>query len=112
MDIRQIYTKVILIYIFKHFNTFKQNLNVISHSHNTRSGLNQVFENSKRRTTVGQQHADFIGPRLFNKLPHFIKTETHIKRFKYKIHSWIIEKGRTFFQENITMNNMFVKTFL
>jgi hypothetical protein len=89
LDTNQIYYRNLLLHCHKNrtkFYTSKSNI------HNTRA-TNKLALPLKRKLK-GQQHADFLGPRCFNKLPIDIASVTRKDIFKKLINSYIRNLGR------------------
>ena len=96
LDIRQIYIKVILIYVFKHFNNFERR--EISRN-NTRYVDEFSLRVPKRSKTKGQQHLDFIAPRIFNHLPFHTRSCRYLSKFKNEIFNWLIYSEPIYLKE-------------
>lgn len=98
MDARQLYLKTIL--IFLHTHSTKLNTALTPNRQYTRSSRYIIYNlpTIRRNKQRGQQHIDFIGPRVYNKLPVKYKEipSSNINSFKYNIRHWILEQGRDY----------------
>lgn len=91
LDVRQLFIKFTLIHIFKNQHMFKKQDN---HLHNTRNLDAYILETPRRFKQKGQQHGEFIGPRIFNQLPYSVRSLNYRPRFKREVHRWLLNYGR------------------
>lgn len=60
----------------------------------------------RQTKSIGQRHGNFIGPKIYNKIPISIKTLPHNDRFKHSIKRWILTTGRDYF--HCVINNVYI----
>ena len=76
---------------------FSKNQHILKkqdHLHNTRNLDAYILETPRRFKQKGQQHGEFIGPRIFNQLPYGIRSLKLLPRFKREVHKWLLNYGR------------------
>lgn len=91
LDARQLYSLKIMTNIFKG----KLKLAKIDHPFNTRNRDN-TYQTQRSKKRIGQRTCNYIAPRLYAKIPEYLKKIKNFKRFKNKIKFWILEQGRKF----------------
>lgn len=100
LDIRQIYAKNILAYLFKHRTTFEN----VQTSRDTRTKGNNLLLIPFAKTTFGQRHFRYFATKLYNTLPLAIRQNTMYLKYKSDTKSWIINQKRSkikdFFKTN------------
>lgn len=97
MDSRQLF--FVQCNIQQHKN--KQNLTQPSHNYNIRHN-NYVVPYMKK--TVGQKSYTYLGPKLYNSLPLFLKSITSQNSFKYQIKQYTLTLTRQSVHSNIECN--------
>lgn len=106
LDIRQLYIKSVLIYIFNHkqkFTPLSQSYTHAMHIPLTRQQTNHNLTIPRKRTQLGQRHFNYIGPRTFNTLDHMTKTSTSLHIYKRRIKNWIQTKERSYFENILSL---------
>ena len=84
LDIRQLYMKEALTYVYK-----RQDTETVRHGHNTRWTVTEPLTTYRTRTTHGQRHVSYVGLKLYNRLPRDIKDVTTIRQYKRLTDNWI-----------------------
>ena len=75
----------IYMYSSEMYNAHQQN-----HVHNTRSRNNLV--SSFQRLNITQNSMTYIGPKIWNEIPNYVKTASSLRTFKYLYKSFLISK--------------------
>lgn len=91
MDIRQLFTKTVIIYQHLHKNDLKK----ISHTYSTRAVIQNLAYIPKAEKIILQRNYTYLGPKLYNKVPAEIKNENKYSTFKTKLKLWLLEKPRS-----------------
>jgi hypothetical protein len=93
LDIRQTYTKTIILHYIKH----KHLQTGITHLLTTRCRNKQYFKVPKTRTRFAQRHFTFLAPRLLNKIQDNVLTKrqmTYTPLTKKLLSDWLLRIGR------------------
>ena len=96
LDIPQLFIQKALTHLHSNFTYHKNKFRSIQGSMQvtcTRSSNKYNIQIPTRRTTIGQQHLDFIGAHIYNQLPTDLR-KTHCAFFKTALINWIINTGR------------------
>lgn len=91
LDIRQIYSKIILVYLYKN----KNNLRHLDHSYCTRRKHNELIKTDMAKKDIGRRYFIYQGQRLYNELPINIRDSKSIAIFKKLINKWLREQERS-----------------
>jgi Reverse transcriptase (RNA-dependent DNA polymerase) len=92
LDIRQIYIKALIFHVYKHTEKY-----IIIDSKllpQTRSNKLTLLEIPRKNKLIGQQHADYRAPKIFNAIPPSIVKSDSFNIFKKRICEWLINLGR------------------
>lgn len=93
-SIRQLYSKCCLQYTFKNRESF-----ISQDVYATRAVTDQNLQSVKMLKSIGQNHANFLGPKLFNLLDRETKNCEDKNLFKKRITIWLINYGFTKMEE-------------
>lgn len=97
LDIRQIFSKITLIYLFNN----SQYVTVVSHLYNTRANEAAHLFLPRAQKTIGQRCFTYTGPRLYNVLPDFCKHLNVKHLYKKHVKNWIASCDRNIFHNII-----------
>lgn len=92
-DIRQLFSKTVLTFLFNN----KHYLNELNHVRDTRASTVAHLILPRAQKTIGQRSFIYIGPRLYNNMPEFLKHLYSKRLFKNKLKYWILSNDRYFF---------------
>lgn len=90
MDIRQLFCKVTLIFL----HTNRQYTSSVTHAYETRGRVAANVFLPRAQKSIGQKCFVYIGPRIQNIIPNFLKNINSINLFKKKVKNWIISNDR------------------
>ena len=91
LSVRLLYAKNILIYLRTKAETPSKSKQTLA----TRRAAGNYMNVPFMRTTFGQRHFSFIGPKMYNILPVFIKETPSQQVFKKELKKWLLGDGNT-----------------
>lgn len=97
LDIRQLYSLSILVYLQKNKSLIKYNF----HIYDTRN-KNIITEKSKNNKRIGQKCYTYLGPSLYDKIPIEIRSINNIHLFKKRTRNWLLNFDRETLHNIIT----------
>lgn len=100
LDIRQLFCLNMLLNIKRN----KINIEPINHHYHTRKKQSQ-YNKPRSDKTIGQRNCNYLGPRLYETLPSYIKNIKKFKIFKAKVKKWLLDNERTRLHDIINQRN-------
>lgn len=92
LDIRQLYIKSLIFHVYKHPDKYDMADSKLLRE--TRASKFTIFRIPRRNKHIGQQHADFNAPKIFNLIPPNIIKSASYSIFKKLICKWLFNLGR------------------
>lgn len=100
LDIRQLFCLNMLLNIKRN----KIKVQPIHHHYQTREKQHH-YSRPRSDKTIGQRNCNYLGPRLYETLPSYIKNIKNLKLFKAKVKKWLLDNERILFHDIINQRN-------
>lgn len=101
LDVKQIYIKSLLLHIATRPDQYCMSNN--SSLLDTRAKNSTIFMIPHKKKLIGQQHADYLAPKIFNKIPSSLQMSSLVFIFKRQLHEWLLLSGRQFSNSLISL---------
>ena len=94
LDVKQIYIKTLLLHVVTRAEQYSLSNNISLLE--TRSKRSSIFTIPRKKKLIGQQHADYWAPKLFNVLPFSMQRSCSVFIFKHLVNEWLLASGRQY----------------